>query len=473
MRDVLDPADIWIGTPQGAQIFGNKRPVAVDDTLTVEKDSGAITVNVLANDFDPENGALTLVSAVAALGTAVAEANNTVTYTPPIGISGFDTVVYEIADDQNQRTTGQINVTILDTALSITVQSDNTMWVATGDGAFTVTVTAPAEFAGTYEAQAADLATGPVNLVAPILSGTLAVGQTLSAGDGLWIYDTTAGAPVQSWQWQRAGTDIAGAVTDTYVLQAADVGFDIAVVEAMSDAFGTRTATSAAVNTGFLPSNDTALLGWWDANDTSTITDTAGAVSSWADKAGGPALSPTSSPQIPTTGLRNLNGLNVLDFNGNSHLQANRTFPSSGDVAFHMALEIDSVASLFEAVLAVEAGNDFQIDANSTSQFDGRLNPAGIGSAVNLTGGPFSGPQILSVVLDQTGTATIDVFLGNVLRASTGYTAVLDANAALHIMANRSKNAWATGSVAELVITGDISNRLQYHNYLSAKWGIS
>ncbi len=473
MRDILDPADIWIGTPPGAQVFGNKSPVAMDDALVVEVDSGPVTVSALANDMDPENGPLTLVSAVAALGTAVAEANNTVTYTPPPGISGFDTVVYEIADDQDQRTTGQINVTINETSLTISVLNDNTMTVTTSNGAFNVTVTTPAAFAGTYEADTADLASGPVNLVAPTVSGTVAVGETLSAAEGLWIHDTAAGTPSQSWQWQRSGADIAGAVTDTYVLQAGDIGLDIAASETLSDSFGARTATSAFVTTGFLPSNDTALLGWWDASDATTITHSAGAVSVWSDKAGGADLTPTSSPQTPTTGLRSLNGMNALDFNGNSHLQANRTFPASGDVAFHMALEIDIITSLFEAVLAVDANNDFQVDANSASQFDGRLNPTGIGSAVALSGGPFAGPQILSIILDQTGAANIEVFLGNVMRGGATYTAPLDANAVLHVMCNRSKNAWVTGSVAEVIITGDISNRVQYHNYLSAKWGVS
>ena len=33
MRDILDPANIWLGTPGGSVVFGNKRPIAVDDTL--------------------------------------------------------------------------------------------------------------------------------------------------------------------------------------------------------------------------------------------------------------------------------------------------------------------------------------------------------------------------------------------------------------------------------------------------------
>lgn len=473
MRDILDPIDIWLGLSPSAQVFGDKRPVTVDDAISVEKDSGPVTVTVLANDFDPEGGALTLISASAALGSAVAEANNTVTYTPPAGISGSDTVVYEIADDQDQRTAGQINVTITESLLAIAVQGDNTMVVTTGNGPFDITVTAPAVFAGTYTAQSADLITGPVPLVGPVLSGTPGAGQTLSADAGLWIYETTAAPLVQSWQWQRAGADIAGANAATYTLQPADVGVALTATEIMSDANGTRLAVSAPVGTSFLPSDDTALLAWWDADDAATITDATGAVSSWSDKAGGAALTATASPQTPGTGSRSLNGRNVLDFNGNSHLQADRTFPASGNLAFHVVLEIDSVSNPFEAILAVEGSNDFQIDANAASQFDGRFNPAGIGTATALSGGPFSGTYILSILFDQTGTATTEIVMNDVLRASTAYTAPLDASAALHIMTNRSKNAWANGAVAEIIITGDTANRSEYHSYLSAKWGIS
>ena len=64
------------------------------------------------------------------------------------------------------------------------------------------------------------------------------------------------------------------------------------------------------------------------------------------------------------TGMRTLNDGNVLDFDGTAFLERAEAEPASGDVAFHMALVIDSTANAFEAVLAVDATNDFQIDAN-------------------------------------------------------------------------------------------------------------
>lgn len=106
MKTIFDPVSWWLGSSPLVLSETKKRPVALDDTLAVGMSSGPVAVDVLINDFDPEGASLTLVSASAALGTAVIEANDTVTYTPPMGVTGSDTIIYEIVDDLNQRQTG-------------------------------------------------------------------------------------------------------------------------------------------------------------------------------------------------------------------------------------------------------------------------------------------------------------------------------------------------------------------------------
>ena len=474
MKTIFDPSNRWLGTSPFAFSSTNKAPVVLDDVLSVVKDSGAVTVDVLANDFDPEGAPLTLISASAALGVAVAEANNTVSYTPPAGISGFDTIVYEIEDDLGQRRTGQVDVTITEPALTIALLPDNTLELNTATGLIDITITSPAMFAGTVQADTADLLGGPVNLVPPSISGTFADGQVLTAVQGLWIYDIGAGGLTQSWQWRRDGVDISGATAATYTVQAADLAASVDVVEIRSDGFGTRLAASAAVDAiGFIPSEDTQLLGWWDAADSATITDSAGQVSTWTDKAGGLALGQTSGTARPMTGVRGLNGLNVLDFDGTQFLQATRDLPADGNVAFHMAVILDTQDDLFDSLLSVNATNDFQLDSISTSQFDGRLNVSGIGNSVYLSGGPFSGAVIVSIVFDRTGASTAEVFFSNVLRASTAYTTALDSTVDLRLMANRGGNVLNDGAVAEVIVTGDVSNRADHHAYLANKWGLT
>lgn len=473
MDNILDAGQPWIGLPVRALRTGNRHPVALPDSASILQDSLPINIPVLANDFDPEGMPITVVSATSVHGSVVIEADYTLTYTPAAGYVGTDTITYVIEDDQGQTQTGEVAITVSAPVLSIDLEPDNTFLVTAETGPIDITFTQPAEIAGTYQEDLANLSAGAINLVIPSVTGTPDVGQTLNAVPGLWIYDVNAGEPSRTWQWQRAGVDIPGATGEGYVFSAADVGQQISVVETLSDAFNQQSATSLAVGAGFSPGDDANLLGWWDSSDAATITATGSDVSSWTDKAGGPALTQAFQVQMPQTGVRTLNGLNVLDFDGGRLMESARTLPVTGDVAFHMVLEIDSVSNLYEAIFAVDAANDFQIDADSSTQFNGRLNTTGIGTWATLTGGPFSGPIIVSAVFDQTGTASGEVFVGGVSRGTISYTVPIDSAVDFLVMTNRSRNAWINGSVAEIVISGDVTNRATYHSYLSTKWGIT
>jgi len=64
---------------------------------------------------------------------------------------------------------------------------------------------------------------------------------------------------------------------------------------------------------GFAPTDIAGLVGWYDASDTATITDTGGAVTVWADKsASGYDLG--SGDGVITTGSTTINSLNALNF---------------------------------------------------------------------------------------------------------------------------------------------------------------
>ncbi len=66
-------------------------------------------------------------------------------------------------------------------------------------------------------------APAPVNTVAPALSGTPAVGQTLTCSPGSWVNNPTG----YSYTWLRSGSAIAGQTGNTYLVQAADQGHSI------------------------------------------------------------------------------------------------------------------------------------------------------------------------------------------------------------------------------------------------------
>jgi subtilisin family serine protease len=84
----------------------------------------------------------------------------------------------------------------------------------------------------------------PVNTAPPTISGTPAVGQTLTASPGTWSVDGLTFA----YQWQKAGADIVGATGATYQVADDDQGASIAVVvTASKDGLPSASATSAAV----------------------------------------------------------------------------------------------------------------------------------------------------------------------------------------------------------------------------------
>jgi len=92
----------------------------------------------------------------------------------------------------------------------------------------------------------------PVNTVAPVISGTATIGQTLSSTTGTWTSDT--GVIGYLYQWYRGATLITGATNNTYVLALADVGFDISCRVAATDTDGTSAYVSS--NTIFLFDTD-------------------------------------------------------------------------------------------------------------------------------------------------------------------------------------------------------------------------
>jgi large repetitive protein len=111
------------------------------------------------------------------------------------------------------------------------------------------TVAAPATRAVTRAPQTRNRSTSqPSNLALPMISGSAAVGRTLTASTGTWANHPTGFA----YQWEDCDplgapcTGISGATSSRYILGAGDVGSAVEVVVTASNAYGSATATSNA-----------------------------------------------------------------------------------------------------------------------------------------------------------------------------------------------------------------------------------
>jgi surface protein len=84
----------------------------------------------------------------------------------------------------------------------------------------------------------------PVNTVAPAVTGTTKVGQTLSCTEGTWTGTPTI---TFAYQWKRGSTSISGATSATYVLASADFTENITCDVTATNSAGTATQASNSV----------------------------------------------------------------------------------------------------------------------------------------------------------------------------------------------------------------------------------
>lgn len=218
-------------------------------------------------------------------------------------------------------------------------------------------------------------------------------------------------------------------------------------------------------------------LGWWDASDESSISGSP-SVTQINDKSGNNAHLENRNGN-PTTGTRTQNGLNVLDHDGTTWMEApSMTFPASGNVAFFMVAVIDVIDNDTDAIYGLDNDTPAECDfrSGSNGQFNGKIYADGIGTNIDLTGGPFHGPSIYNSNFDW-GSSTISAYIDgscrgsnesyNIVKIST--TTDFHAFAKLGNALQRPDGAWG-----EMIIVEDVTSatREKIEGYLAWKWGI-
>jgi hypothetical protein len=92
-----DPADA--GQPGGDSLTSpNQNPTAVDDETETREDL-PVTIDVLANDFDPDDDPLKVAASSSLDGSVAVEREGLVTYTPAPDFSGIARVGYTVLDE--------------------------------------------------------------------------------------------------------------------------------------------------------------------------------------------------------------------------------------------------------------------------------------------------------------------------------------------------------------------------------------
>jgi hypothetical protein len=243
---------------------------------------------------------------------------------------------------------------------------------------------------------------------------------------------------------------------------------------------------------------------WLDAADTSTITESGGAVSQWNNKGSLGNFTQATAAQQPTTGVSTLNGLNVIDFAADrmnsADTAATYKFLHDGtDYIVASVLKAGVVANpntvylLFGTnggtggTIGVQAFYDDRSSISRNDRFyhsvqgasgtlvinnassDGFL-PANIFNVITIFSDPNNGTAAnRSAMYKDAGSAVKN-------NTSTGSVSSSDPSYVLQLGDSGLSNAPWTGSIAELIIVSGAdateANREIIRDYLNLKWAV-
>jgi len=114
----------FLARPEGTT--GQQSPDAVDDPATTDMDT-PVTIDVLANDTDPDGDPLDVIAVTQGSDGAVAiNPDDTVTYTPTPGFLGTDSFTYTVSDGNGGEDTAPVTVTVRDPSAGQSYPSTDT-----------------------------------------------------------------------------------------------------------------------------------------------------------------------------------------------------------------------------------------------------------------------------------------------------------------------------------------------------------
>lgn len=215
---------------------------------------------------------------------------------------------------------------------------------------------------------------------------------------------------------------------------------------------------------------------WLDSSDTSTITQSGGSVSIWADKSGN-SYNATESigVQQPQTGTRTVNGLNAIEFNGTG---TGFDLPSG-------LYDIGAGANTVYAVCATDDTSKSQRilgGAAGGNRYGPGLNLNGTGRIEMLNGAFSNSAQInlglntaARIVTGRRNGTTLEVRNNNGTFNSNSL-AVNSTCSAIQVGRYTPTSSQFDGVICEIVavrryVSGDEDSNVI--SYLSQKWGIT
>ena len=108
-----DPSNATTSVPVTINVVNvDEAPVAVDDTATATEDGAAVSIDVLANDSDPEGMQLSLTAVTQPANGSTAIVGTNVEYTPNAGYYGSDAFTYTVSDVNSNSSVGNVTISV-------------------------------------------------------------------------------------------------------------------------------------------------------------------------------------------------------------------------------------------------------------------------------------------------------------------------------------------------------------------------
>ncbi|WP_416394879.1 Ig-like domain-containing protein [Allohahella sp. A8] len=227
----------------------NLAPLASDDASTTDEDT-SITIDVLANDVDPDGDALVVTGASANNGTVVINPDGTLTYTPATDFVGEDSIVYSISDGKG----GTSEATV-----AVTVNQVNALPLAVNDSA---TVQEEDGLTVLDNALLNDQMGDGASSVSMVNGETLNVGASVTGSNGGLFVITADGSvsfdPAGAFAALNTGETATTSVS--YTISDADGDLSTATYTVTVEGRDPSTAPDAALDTAFVSEDEASVV---------------------------------------------------------------------------------------------------------------------------------------------------------------------------------------------------------------------
>lgn len=233
-----------------------------------------------------------------------------------------------------------------------------------------------------------------------------------------------------------------------------------AVTPFVSGNAGGEAAWSPGDLTGYL---------WYDASDTSSITEVGGAVSQWNDKGTlGKHMTQNTESEKPTSGTITINGLNAIDFDGVNDRLLNTSVSISNPYMMCAVGRLDA---------ATANHNFFSGPTNDAGnlRLDGDDEDITFWSGASLTVPDFSFTQgnVVNVLAVASLTAG-SIWIDGVKTAGDASTGDRVLGSTLYIGSRFGTANFWDGPICEMLVGPyDADVITDWNTYANSKWGIS